>query len=541
MAAPTVSIVVADTALRTGETSLVTFTFSEQVLDFNNADVTVANGALSSVSSADGGVTWTATLTPDTAITDTTNVITVDKSGVTDAGATPGVGTTDSNNYAIDTARPTASVVVADTALAAGETSAVTITFSEAVVGLTNADLTVANGALSAVSSADGGITWTATLTPTADIADTTNVITLDNTGVADAAGNAGAGTTDSNNYAIDTARPTVSIVVADAALTAGETSAVTITFSEAVVGFTNADLTVANGALSAVSSADGGVTWTATLTPTAAIADTTNVITLDNTGVADAAGNAGTGTTDSNNYAIDTTVTPPPPPPPPTSIPGTTGSDAITGNSLNNVISAGAGNDTASGQDGADELSGGEGLDSLQGNAGADSVEGGAGDDAVLGGKDNDFVHGNAGADYVTGDLGNDTAHGGKDSDLVHGREGDDIVSGDDGDDIVRGGKGDDYVLGGAGSDFVSGDVGNDTVSGGAGADLFHTFVGAGLDVVVDFSVAEGDRVILAPGSQYSVAQVEANTVITLSGGDQLILQAIQMDALTDGWIIGA
>ena len=50
-------------------------------------------------------------------------------------------------------------------------------------------------------------------------------------------AGNAGLGTTSSNNYAIDTQRPTATIVVADTALQAGETSLVTITFSEAVSG----------------------------------------------------------------------------------------------------------------------------------------------------------------------------------------------------------------------------------------------------------------------------------------------------------------
>ncbi len=105
-----------------------------------------------------------------------------------------------------------------------------------------------------------------------------------------------------------DVTPPTVtSIVVADTLLTVGETSLVTFTFSEAVTGFTNADLTIENGTLSAVSSADGGVTWTATLTPTAGITDATNVITLNNTGVTDLAGNPGVGTTDSNNYAIDT------------------------------------------------------------------------------------------------------------------------------------------------------------------------------------------------------------------------------------------
>ena len=304
---PTATIVVADTTLSIGETSLVTITFSEAVTGFTNADLTIANGTLSAVSSSDGGITWTATFTPSASISDTTNVITLDNTGVINGLGTAGVGTTNSNNYTVDTVRPTATIVVADNALRVGETSLVTITFDQAVTGLTNADLTIANGTLTAVSSSDGGITWTGTFTPTASITDTTSLITLDNTGVSDLAGNAGSGTTDSNNYAIDTVRPTATIVVTDTALKIGETSLVTITFSEAVSGFTNADLTIANGTLSAVSSSDGGITWTATFTPTASITDTTNLITLNNTGVSDLAGNAGSGTTDSNNYAIDT------------------------------------------------------------------------------------------------------------------------------------------------------------------------------------------------------------------------------------------
>ena len=204
----------------------------------------------------------------------------------------------------------TATIVVQDTALTIGETSLVTITFSGPAVGFDNADLTVANGTLSAVSSADGGTTWTATLTPTANTTDSTNLITLDNTGVADTAGNAGTGTTDSNNYAIDTARPTASIVVADTTLGAGETSLVTITFSEAVTGFTNADLTVANGTLSAVSSADGGTTWTATLTPNPGVSGAEAQITVNLSGVTDVAGNAGTGTVVSDPIVMETTTT---------------------------------------------------------------------------------------------------------------------------------------------------------------------------------------------------------------------------------------
>ncbi|WP_212801719.1 Ig-like domain-containing protein [Pseudomonas sp. St290] len=306
---PTATIVVADTSLNIGETSLVTITFNEAVSGFDNSDLTISNGTLSNVSSSDGGVTWTATFTPSASIADTSNLITLDNTGVVNVSGNAGVGTTDSNNYAIDTVRPTATIVVADTAIAAGETSLVTITFNEAVTGFTDADLTVANGTLSGLSSSDGGITWTATFTPTAGITDTSNVITLANGGVTDLAGNAGSGTTDSNNYSVDTQRPTATIVLSDSVLKPGETAQVTITFSEAVTGFSNADLSVANGTLSAVSSSDGGLTWTATFTPTLGVTDASNLITLDNTGVSDAAGNTGTGTTDSANYAVETQV----------------------------------------------------------------------------------------------------------------------------------------------------------------------------------------------------------------------------------------
>jgi hypothetical protein len=306
---PTATIVVADNALNIGETSLVTITFSEAVSGFSNGDLTIANGTLSAVSSSDGGITWTATFTPTASVSDATNLITLDNSGVQNASGNAGSGTTDSNNFVIDTQRATATIVVADAALGVGQTTLVTITFSEAVSGFTNADLIIDNATLSNVSSSDGGITWTATLTPLAGITDTSNIIRLDNTGVQDLAGNAGSGTTDSNNYVIDSQRPTATIVLSDTTLKPGETALVTITFSEAVSGFDNSDLSIANGTLSAVSSSDGGITWTATFTPTLGVTDATNLITLNNTGIADLAGNTGTGTTNSANYVVETQV----------------------------------------------------------------------------------------------------------------------------------------------------------------------------------------------------------------------------------------
>ncbi|RIW11929.1 gliding motility-associated C-terminal domain-containing protein, partial [Algoriphagus lacus] len=304
---PISAITVTDTQLSVGETTTVTITFSEAVSGLTVSDFTVANGSLSGLSSTDGGFTWTATLTPDNGVEDQTNIITLDNTSYQDLAGNTGAGTTDSNNYAVDTQRPSANITVSDTQLGLGETTTVTFTFSEAVSGLTVADFTVANGSLSGLSTSDGGVTWTATFTPDAGVDDVTNLITLDNTGYQDAAGNAGTGTTDSNNYAIDTRRPTATLVVSDTQLALGETTILTISFSEAVSGLTAADFTVANGTLSGLSSSDGGVTWTATLTPTNGVEDPTNVITLDNSGYTDLAGNAGTGTTDSNNYAIDT------------------------------------------------------------------------------------------------------------------------------------------------------------------------------------------------------------------------------------------
>lgn len=333
-AGPTATIAVADTSLTIGETTTVSFDFSEAVSGFTVADLTIDNGTLSGLSSSDGGVTWTATLTPNMNVTDTTNVITLDNSGVVNSAGNAGTGTTESDNYAIDTVRPAATIVVTDTILKIGETSAVTFTFSEAVSGFTLEDLTAKNGTLSDLSSTDGGITWTATFTPDMNIIEATNAITLDNTGVMDLAGNTGAGMIGSSNYTINTVRPTATIVIADTSLTIGETSLVTITFSEAVSDFTLADLTVPNGTLSGLSSSDGDITWTATLTPQANVSAAANVITLQNSGVYNSAGNAGQGTTESNSYSVRT-------------VPATNGGGSSSGGSTAPVITQPAPNNS--------------------------------------------------------------------------------------------------------------------------------------------------------------------------------------------------
>lgn len=210
----------------------------------------------------------------------------------------------------------------------------------------------------------------------------------------------------------------------------------------------------------------------------------------------------------------------------------GAGGQDSLFGGGGNDAIHArfqpgqGGGPDEGAtylrGEEGDDLIVGSPKFDDINGNQGNDSGSGGDGDDWVVGGRDNDVLAGDAGSDLVYGNLGSDTCDGGL------------------GSDVVRGGQDNDVVYGGAGDDFVSGDRGADTMTGGLGADIFHTFGDAGLDRVTDFSMAAGDRVQLDPGTQYTVSQVDADTVINMTGGGQMVLVGVQMSSLTPGWIFG-
>ena len=105
-----------DSALNVGETSTLTITFSEAVTSFDNTDITAENGTLTAITSSDGGVTWTATFTPDVMVDDATNVISVGTTLTDLAGNAPLTGAT-SANYTIDTIVPTVdSIVMDDTA-----------------------------------------------------------------------------------------------------------------------------------------------------------------------------------------------------------------------------------------------------------------------------------------------------------------------------------------------------------------------------------------------------------------------------------------
>jgi Ca2+-binding RTX toxin-like protein len=197
-----------------------------------------------------------------------------------------------------------------------------------------------------------------------------------------------------------------------------------------------------------------------------------------------------------------------------------------------------GPGADVAILDDNSTRYAAGDGDDLAMADGGHDSVHGNTGNDTLYGGAGDDTVHGGQGSDKLVGDDGADVLSGDKGDDLAHGGRGDDVIDGGEGSDALAGGQGHDVLRGGDGSDVLTGDRGNDTLSGGSGADVFHTWGEAGLDLVVDFDGAEGDRVNVLAGAEYSLAQMGGDVVITVSGGGQMVLQGVQLAALPAGWI---
>ena len=124
------------------------------------------------------------------------------------------------------------------------------------------------------------------------------------------------------------------------------------------------------------------------------------------------------------------------------------------------------------------------------------DVISGLGGNDRLIGANGNDQINGNDGADLLLGSWGNDELFGGS------------------GNDVLRGGKGDDWLTGGAGDDEISGDLGSDRIR-----------ISKGNDLILGFSVNEGDRLELASGVSFSLLAVDGSVQMQTMLGVTTIL----------------
>ncbi|MDQ0086070.1 hypothetical protein J2W35_006451 [Variovorax boronicumulans] len=309
---PSIAITSSQPSLKAGETSIITFTFSEDPgTSFDASDIVVAGGTLSEITGT--GLTRTATFTPTPGAATTASISVADGKFMDAAGNlnTDGADVDNHLSIAVDTVPPTVAVTSSTHGLKSGETATITFTFSEDPGASFDAnDVAITGGTLGEITGT--GLTRTATFTPTPGSTTPASVSVASGT-FTDAAGNANADGSDADNtvsISVDTALPTVAITSDHASLKAGETATITFTFSEDPgTSFDASDITVAGGTLSAISGT--GLTRTATFTPTPGSTTPASVSVASGT-FTDAAGNANADGADADNtvsISVDTAL----------------------------------------------------------------------------------------------------------------------------------------------------------------------------------------------------------------------------------------
>lgn len=233
-------------------------------------------------------------------------------------------------------------------------------------------------------------------------------------------------------------------------------------------------------------------------------------------------------------------------------SIVGNGGDNTIYGLAGNDTVDGAGGNDVLLGGDGQDLIRGGAGADTILGEAGVDFLYGDAGNDVLWGGTEGDTISGDDGLDWLLGQSGNDVLIGGYGINVYVGDDGVDVMypnvstletqvfyggadndtaTGSEGTDWFLGGEGNDTYWGRGGSDMFYGEAGNDHIHldeanvpivpggdyawGGAGEDRFYAnAVLSGVNVIMDFSAADGDMLVLSQSAYASYAQLAAASV---------------------------
>ncbi|SMO38346.1 Por secretion system C-terminal sorting domain-containing protein [Gracilimonas mengyeensis] len=235
----------------------ITFTFKEEVNGFAASDVTIQNGSLSNLSTNDS-TSFTANFTPTA-----DGVITVDVAG---SVATDNAGNDNkaAEQFSIiyDATPPSVTITSEETGPTNANPLALKVSFSEDVNGFSDSDITVGNGSISKVETADS-TTFSVALIPNAD-----GTMTVDVAAgvVTDQVGNQN---TAASQFSItyDGTPPTVAIT-SDELDPTNNTFPVTFTFSEDVTGFSSEDITTGNASVSNFTSTSATV-YTASITPT--------------------------------------------------------------------------------------------------------------------------------------------------------------------------------------------------------------------------------------------------------------------------------
>ncbi|NBT63197.1 MAG: hypothetical protein EBT02_15655, partial [Planctomycetia bacterium] len=264
---PTVGITSGASALKIGETTVITFSLSEPTSDFTLTDVTVTGGTLSNFAGSNNS--YTATFTPAIGST-TTASINVAAGKFADAFANQNLAS-NALKISVDTSAPVATFAQVATPRNTS-VSSLDVTFTESVSGFDVSDLSLTfNGnvvSLSNVSISGSGANYTISGLNTTAQGAYVLALNFNASGISDAAGNA-LGANASVSWSVDTSSPAVAITSSTNKLNPGQNATITFTFSTAPSGFDVSDITAVGGAISGLTKSSNTV-YTATLTPAA-------------------------------------------------------------------------------------------------------------------------------------------------------------------------------------------------------------------------------------------------------------------------------
>src|SRR5690606_38075860 len=210
-----------------------------------------------------------------------------------------GNSSTDTGSLTVDTLAPAATLninpVATDDILNAAE-AGTNVTISGTVTGeyVAGDQVTLLINGTTYTATVQANGSWISSVAGSELVADGDRII--DAILIAhDAVGNSTT-VTATHDYQVDTAAPTLTISAADLQLAAGESSTITFSFNEPVSGFSQGDVTVVGGSLSATTPEATGQAWTATCTPDGS--GTAPSISVATGSYSDVAGNPGTGDT---------------------------------------------------------------------------------------------------------------------------------------------------------------------------------------------------------------------------------------------------
>ncbi|HYH19069.1 MAG TPA: S8 family serine peptidase [Azospirillum sp.] len=100
-------------------------------------------------------------------------------------------------------------------------------------------------------------------------------------------------------------------------------------------------------------------------------------------------------------------------------------------------------------------------------------------------------------------------------------------------------GGDGGDFITGNAADNVLFGGRGTDVLTGGGGADVFLVSRYSDEDMITDFNAAAGDRIGLASGLTYTVADGDYGAEITVGTDAMVILAGITARQVEASWFI--